>query len=122
MSGWVHTEKLSDELPVAVNPTPTTLWSGSVLAAERVSGFVENTDGAQTLAVTAEASWDGATKWVGLDAINGTQFASALVAGERRLFIVDVTDLRFIRLRGAASGAGLNAIVSVQRTSILPVR
>ena len=122
MSGWVHRFEVLSEATIAVAPTPTTLLQMAIASHSSLSGIITNTSLTQRLEIAVSESWDGSTRWATLDALNATQFAEAIEPQESRHFQFDTSDLRHVRLQGAASGAGLNAVVSVQQTHKLGVR
>lgn len=95
---------------VAVAPTLTIL--SSVLHIDNVSALrieIINDDGVQTLSVRFDKSDEPSGPWATSDY---TGFVGIL-PGETRNIVVDVRWLKYIRLTGTSSGAGLNARVSV---------
>lgn len=95
---------------VAVAPT-TTVLAGPLDCKLGTSIRIEviNDDLAQTLDVTCDKS-DAATGPWGASEYDGLR---AIQPGEVRNVVVDVRWLKYVRLLGVASGAGLQARVSV---------
>lgn len=95
---------MSNGVPVAVSPIATTIVPSSpTTRAQFLAVTLLNSDASQTLAAWLEASPDG-TNWsdpigIGLDAVGPLKSAVARV---------EVGGYQNVRVRGTASGAGLN--------------
>lgn len=121
-AGWVHRFVVAGEAVIAVAPTSTTLVAFDASSHTSVSGIITNSSLTQEIAVSAETSFNGSTHWAPLNALNATQFIEPIAPGESRHMQFDSTDLRSVRLIGVASGAGCDAVVSIQQIHVLPVR
>lgn len=101
---------LANREAVFVESTPTIMIVSQTGPSEVLTAEVINGDGSQTLDCVVDVSWDGISNWES----KNTQDLSGIEPGGVRHISLDVSNFRFIRIMGTASGAGLNATVSVE--------
>lgn len=106
----MYTNPIVSREVIAVAPTTTVLVPAidvtTGLSAVRLE--IINDDLAQTLSVAYEKSETADGPW----SPTNYDFFRAITPGESRMDVVDVRYLKFIRVVGTASGAGLDARVS----------